>query len=140
VRGNVGKPHTPYESSKCVARFWKVFPHLTLCGSLVLYATLGALVFQHIEGGSPSRTESDYQMFLGQLVHTVQNHSSNSFTHEGIVEEVKNEMKNFKSVWFQGPHRWDFFGSMFFCCTVFTTVGKRVKVFLIFVSEQSVTE
>nr|XP_054605944.1 potassium channel subfamily K member 18 [Nothobranchius furzeri] len=112
------------ESSKCVARFWKVFPHLTLCGSLVLYATLGALVFQHIEGGSPSRTESDYQMFLGQLVHTVQNHSKNSsFTHEGIVEEVKNEMKNFKSVWFQGPHRWDFFGSMFFCCTVFTTVG-----------------
>uniref|UniRef100_A0A8C6KH88 Potassium channel, subfamily K, member 18 n=1 Tax=Nothobranchius furzeri TaxID=105023 RepID=A0A8C6KH88_NOTFU len=108
----------PGNSSKCVARFWKVFPHLTLCGSLVLYATLGALVFQHIEGGSPSRTESDYQMFLGQLVHTVQNHSS-----KRKHLWVKNEMKNFKSVWFQGPHRWDFFGSMFFCCTVFTTVG-----------------
>ncbi|KAE8280214.1 Potassium channel subfamily K member 18 Tresk-2 Two-pore-domain potassium channel TRESK [Larimichthys crocea] len=32
-------------------------------------------------------------------------------------------MDQFKSIWFQRPKNWTFFGSMFFCCTVFTTVG-----------------
>lgn len=39
--------------------------------------------------------------------------------------EVEKKMRfGFKSIWLQRPDRWTFFGSMFFCCTVFTTVGK----------------
>ncbi|XP_051280050.1 potassium channel subfamily K member 18 [Dicentrarchus labrax] len=113
------------ESRKCAARFWRLFPHLLLCLSLVAYAALGALLFQHIEGESASTTQQEYREFLGQIVRTVQNLTANaSITHQDIVHKVEFEMqKGFKSIWFQRPERWTFFGSMFFCCTVFTTVG-----------------
>ncbi|XP_073338475.1 potassium channel subfamily K member 18 [Pagrus major] len=113
------------ESRKCAARFWRLFPHLLLCLSLVAYAALGALMFQHIEGGSTSSTTQDYHEFLGQIVGTVQNFTDNaSYTHKEIVREVETKMQfGFKSIWLQRPDRWTFFGSMFFCCTVFTTVG-----------------
>uniref|UniRef100_A0A665TSW0 Potassium channel domain-containing protein n=1 Tax=Echeneis naucrates TaxID=173247 RepID=A0A665TSW0_ECHNA len=103
------------ECRKCTARFWRLFPHLLLCLSLVAYAALGALMFKYVEGGSESTTQPDYYRFLDQIVITVQNLS---------VEQVETEMRyNFKSVWLQRPERWTFFGSMFFCCTVFTTIG-----------------
>lgn len=55
--------------------------------------------------------------------------SANSIATEQIVEGVTKKMQNeFKSIWFQRPDRWDFFGSMFFCCTVFTTVGESVMM------------
>ncbi|XP_059215733.1 potassium channel subfamily K member 18 [Centropristis striata] len=112
------------ESRKCAARFWKLFPHLLLWLSLVAYAALGALMFEHIEGSSKSSTQQEYHDFLGQIVSKVENLTNNaSYTHEKIVEEVEKKMKEFKSIWLQSPKRWDFFGSMFFCCTVFTTVG-----------------
>lgn len=61
------------ESRKCVARFWKFFPHLLLCLSLVIYAALGALLFQYIEGGSISTTQQEYHEFLSEIVSTIQN-------------------------------------------------------------------
>ncbi|KAK2832672.1 hypothetical protein Q5P01_016561 [Channa striata] len=113
------------ELRQCAARFWRLFPHLSLCLSLVAYAALGALAFQHIEGSSTSGTQRDYSEFLGQVVSTVQNLTYNgSCTRQYIVEQVEARMRrDFKSIWLQRPDRWDFFGSMFFCCTVFTTVG-----------------
>lgn len=60
------------ETIRCAARFWKLFPHLLLCLSLVAYAAFGALMFQHIEGQSkPDKT--DFHDFLGEIVSTVQN-------------------------------------------------------------------
>lgn len=59
------------ESTKCAARFWKLFPHLSLCLSLVAYAALGALMFQHIEGQSKP-DKRDYHEFVGEIVSTVQ--------------------------------------------------------------------
>lgn len=41
------------------------------------------------------------------------------------MREVEMAMRTgFRSIWLQRPDRWTFFGSMFFCCTVFTTVGR----------------
>ncbi|XP_024152300.1 potassium channel subfamily K member 18 [Oryzias melastigma] len=112
-------------SEKCAAPLWRVFPHLALCGTLVAYAALGALVFQRIEGGNkPSKIQEEYREFLGEVVDIVRNHSENtSCSHGCLVKHVENKMKNFNSIWFQNPDYWTFFGSMFFCCTVFTTVG-----------------
>ncbi|XP_022072148.1 potassium channel subfamily K member 18 [Acanthochromis polyacanthus] len=112
------------ESRKCAARFWRLFPHLLLCLSLVAYAALGALIFKYIEGGNDYSPPQEYLKFLDDIVLTVQNQTKNvSCTHKCIVDEVYTRMKGFKSIWFQRPDRWSFFGSMFFCCTVFTTVG-----------------
>ncbi|GAA6221191.1 potassium channel subfamily K member 18, partial [Lates japonicus] len=113
------------ESRKCASRFWRLFPHLFLCLSLVAYAALGALMFDYIEGGGESTIQPDYSDFLSQIVRTVQNLTDNSScTHEDILQTVDKTMrKGFKSNWLQGPERWDFFSAMFFCCTVFTTVG-----------------
>ncbi|KAG7472941.1 potassium channel subfamily K member 18 [Solea senegalensis] len=113
------------ESRKCAARFWRLFPHLLLCLSLVAYAALGALMFQYIEGGSESTTQQEYHEFLGEIVTNVQNISGNaSATRQDIIKHVEIIMQHkFKSIWLQRPDRWNFFGSMFFCCTVFTTVG-----------------
>uniref|UniRef100_A0A3Q1HIP9 Uncharacterized protein n=1 Tax=Anabas testudineus TaxID=64144 RepID=A0A3Q1HIP9_ANATE len=113
------------ESIKCAARFWKLFPHLTLCLSLVAYAALGALMFQHIEGRRDSAIEPEYDDFLGEIVSTVQNFTCNaSGAHRDLVAQIETKMRRgFKSIWLQRPDSWDFFGSMFFCCTVFTTVA-----------------
>ncbi|CAB1426603.1 unnamed protein product [Pleuronectes platessa] len=113
------------ESRKCARRLWRLFPHLLLCLSLVAYAALGALIFQYIEGRGESSDQEKYHGFLGEIISTVQNLTgNNSFTNQSILKEVEYKMRNeFKSIWLQRPDRWDFFGSMFFCCTVFTTVG-----------------
>ncbi|XP_037637284.1 potassium channel subfamily K member 18 [Sebastes umbrosus] len=113
------------EFRKCATRLYRLFPHLLLCLSLVAYAALGGLMFEYIEGGSASTLQQEeYHDFLGLIVNAVRNHTNNaSCTHKDIVREVEDVMHGFKSVWFQRPDRWDFFGSMFFCCTVFTTVG-----------------
>ncbi|KAG7222250.1 hypothetical protein INR49_016408 [Caranx melampygus] len=113
------------ETRKCAGRLWRLIPHLLLCLSLVAYAALGALMFQYVEGGSKSTTQPEYQEFLDEIVSTVQNLTGNSsFTHSDIRQRVGTQMRErFKSIWLQRPDRWDFFGSMFFCCTVFTTIG-----------------
>lgn len=107
-------------------RLWRVVPHLVLCLSLVFYTALGALVFWVIEGWALANpTEPQYQQFIRDLVHTVQNRTENvSYSTEDIMAEVRLKMeKDFHSIWLQSPKRWNYTSSMFFCCTVFTTVG-----------------
>ncbi|XP_010890556.2 potassium channel subfamily K member 18 [Esox lucius] len=125
----VGKPRVFVEKSKkCVSKLWKLFPHVFLILSLIGYAVFGAVLFSYIEGSSASTTEREYHAFLGELVREIQNYTGNSssnFTQEqDLVKHLENEIpKRFKSIWLQRPDNWTFFGSLFFCCTVFTTVG-----------------
>ncbi|XP_017277146.1 potassium channel subfamily K member 18 [Kryptolebias marmoratus] len=110
----------------CAAGFWKLFPHLTLCGTLVIYAMLGAVVFQLIEGRSTWRTrqiEEEYRSFLTELVEQVKNDTGNGSNTTEVVKNVTRKMKGFKSIWSQSPDRWSFSESLLFSCTVFTTVG-----------------
>ncbi|XP_048864447.1 potassium channel subfamily K member 18 [Brienomyrus brachyistius] len=106
------------ERSRCSRLLWTIFPHVCLILSLVVYGCFGALVFSHIEGQS-NTTKNEYNAFLHALVDTV----NNSDNQELLMKKVDQITKKFNPIWLENPERWNFFGSLFFCCTVLSTVG-----------------
>ncbi|NXP39585.1 KCNKI protein, partial [Leiothrix lutea] len=109
----------------CKKIFWAVFPHACFILSLVIYAFLGALMFRHIEGSQEVTPSGEYIAFLQNLTFLTRNFSDDMTEN---YEKYKNNIRGLFSTadpaWFISPEeRWNFFGSLFFCCTVFTTVG-----------------
>ncbi|KAJ1140172.1 hypothetical protein NDU88_006532 [Pleurodeles waltl] len=108
--------------------FWAAFPHVCLILSVVVYSLLGALMFTQIEGSVDPRTE-EYDEFLDQLWNISQStcdSDGNSSLHpkQNFTVQASHLMKDFKVEWNKTPQiQWSFLGSLFFCCTVFTTVG-----------------
>ncbi|XP_049667062.1 potassium channel subfamily K member 18 [Accipiter gentilis] len=109
----------------CKKIFWAVFPHACFILSLVIYAFLGALMFSHIEGNRKVNLSEEYRKFLQNLWHISRNLSDNMTENEEIFKEKIHALLNTaERDWFVNPKDiWTFFGSLFFCCTVFTTVG-----------------
>ncbi|XP_009579727.1 PREDICTED: potassium channel subfamily K member 18 [Fulmarus glacialis] len=109
----------------CKKIFWAVFPHACFILSLVIYAFLGALMFSHIEGNRKVNLSEEYRKFLQNLWYISRNLSDNMTENEEIFKEKIHALLNAaERDWFVNPKDiWTFFGSLFFCCTVFTTVG-----------------
>ncbi|NXS64086.1 KCNKI protein, partial [Brachypteracias leptosomus] len=109
----------------CKKIFWAVFPHACFILSLVIYAFLGALMFSHIEGNRKVNLSEEYRKFLQSLWHISRNLSDNMTENEEIFrEKIHRLLSTAERDWFVNPKDiWTFFGSLFFCCTVFTTVG-----------------
>ncbi|NXK50215.1 KCNKI protein, partial [Chauna torquata] len=109
----------------CKKMFWAVFPHACFILSLVIYAFLGALMFSHIEGNRKVNLSEEYRNFLQNLWYISRNLSDNMTENEELFkEEIHALLNTAKRDWFVNPKDiWTFFGSLFFCCTVFTTVG-----------------
>ncbi|XP_010307851.1 potassium channel subfamily K member 18 [Balearica regulorum gibbericeps] len=109
----------------CKKIFWAVFPHACFILSLVIYAFLGALMFSHIEGNRKVNLSEEYRKFLQNLWYISRNLSDNMTENEEIFkEEIRELLNRAERDWFVNPKDiWTFFGSLFFCCTVFTTVG-----------------
>ncbi|NXT99247.1 KCNKI protein, partial [Buphagus erythrorhynchus] len=109
----------------CKKIFWAVFPHACFILSLVIYAFLGALMFSHIEGTQEVTVNEEYRTFLQNLMYLARNLSDNVTENEKMFKDDIRELFNRADpAWFINPEeRWSFFGSLFFCCTVFTTVG-----------------
>nr|DBA14754.1 TPA: hypothetical protein GDO54_004047 [Pyxicephalus adspersus] len=84
-------------SRRCRRRFsrflWSVFPHLSLVSCLLLYSLAGAPLFQWLEG-SAEAGQSQAEELLGKLWNVSRSGGD-----------------------------WTFLSSLFFCCTVITTVG-----------------
>ncbi|KFZ60632.1 Potassium channel subfamily K member 18, partial [Podiceps cristatus] len=109
----------------CQKIFWAVFPHACFILSLVIYAFLGALMFSHIEGNRKVNLSEEYRKFLQNLWYISRNLSDNMTENEEIFKEkIHALLSAAERDWFVNPKDiWTFFGSLFFCCTVFTTVG-----------------
>ncbi|OCT71295.1 hypothetical protein XELAEV_18034273mg [Xenopus laevis] len=126
-----GPPSHRGKSWKCLQAFWISFPHVCLVCSLVLYSIIGAVMFCFIEG-SREQEIPQFEEFLEKLWMIAQNSSAENVTalengsapvifkelaREAIITDVQGE-------WLQKPEeQWSFMSSLFFCCTVFTTVG-----------------
>ncbi|XP_021392941.3 potassium channel subfamily K member 18 [Lonchura striata] len=108
----------------CEKIFWAVFPHACFILSLVIYAFLGALLFSLMEGTREVRVSEEYKTFLQNLMNLTRELSDNVTENEKFNAEIRELFSTADPVWFINPkERWNFFGSLFFCCTVFTTVG-----------------
>ncbi|NXS20824.1 KCNKI protein, partial [Mystacornis crossleyi] len=109
----------------CKKIFWAVFPHACFILSLVIYAFLGALMFSHIEGSREVTLSEEYRTFLQNLTYLARKLSDNVTENEKMFKnDIRELFSTADPVWFINPEeRWSFFGSLFFCCTVFTTVG-----------------
>ncbi|NXY15438.1 KCNKI protein, partial [Atrichornis clamosus] len=108
----------------CKKIFWAVFPHACFILSLVIYAFLGALMFYYIEGKREVNLSEEYRKFLQNLTYIARQLSDNMTENDKFKKEIRDLFNTADQVWFINPEeRWSFFGSLFFCCTVFTTVG-----------------
>uniref|UniRef100_A0A8C9NME8 Potassium two pore domain channel subfamily K member 18 n=1 Tax=Serinus canaria TaxID=9135 RepID=A0A8C9NME8_SERCA len=105
----------------CKKIFWAVFPHACFIVSLVIYAFLGALMFSHIESTRKVTVKGEYFYLLREYEQIL---SCSIFHWSSRQSEIRDLFNTADPVWFINPReRWNFFGSLFFCCTVFTTVG-----------------
>ncbi|XP_052001188.1 potassium channel subfamily K member 18-like [Xyrauchen texanus] len=107
---------------RCSRWIWHLFPHVCLTFSLIVYTMLGALMFQQIEKKKNPYDESmEFRAVVHEVVKTVQNHTGPSMQQD-FLNEIEKILKTFNTKK-QHNQNWTFYGSLLFCCTVFTTVG-----------------
>ncbi|XP_053164966.1 potassium channel subfamily K member 18 [Hemicordylus capensis] len=112
------------EKRTCTQVFWTAFPHVCFICFLVIYALLGALMFSHVEGNRESNESEAYRTFMLHLWNLSKDLSGNETSNEKFKERAHELINKIKLHWFTNPKKkWSFLGSLFFCCTVFTTVG-----------------
>ncbi|XP_063290898.1 potassium channel subfamily K member 18 [Pelobates fuscus] len=112
---------------KCPRLFWIILPHACLVASLVLYSVIGAFIFKYTEG-SGRKPDTEFQGFLLQLWNISQNtysDSGNVSQKDEFINSTRHMLiQNLKVEWLQMAElEWGFLKSLFFCCTIFTTIG-----------------
>ncbi|XP_039207257.1 potassium channel subfamily K member 18 [Crotalus tigris] len=108
----------------CCQVFWAIFPHACFICSLVVYALLGALMFSQVEGCRESHEGEAYRSFMLKLWNLSKDLSDNETNNEVFTNRTRDLINKIDFSWFTDPsQKWSFLGSLFFCCTVFTTVG-----------------
>ncbi|XP_004612006.2 potassium channel subfamily K member 18 [Sorex araneus] len=114
----------PRAGGRCCPRaLAKLLPRLCFLCSLVTYALLGALLFSLIEGGGDLAAEDpEFEDFLGELRGLLRCNGTVEGK-DGWKQDLGNLLKRVKPRWFSQAGDWSFLSSLFFCCTVFSTVG-----------------
>ncbi|XP_072479747.1 potassium channel subfamily K member 18 [Notamacropus eugenii] len=111
--------------NRCYRAFGSIFPQLFFISIMIIYALLGAALFCVIEGGRNDRSV-EFEAFLNKLW---TNYESNKTGTEKDRKEsfmiiTKKLMHDeLKQEWLISSKEWSFLESLFFCCTVVTTVG-----------------
>ncbi|XP_032168753.1 potassium channel subfamily K member 18 [Mustela erminea] len=112
----------PPPARKCLLEaLEKLFPRFCFLCSLVTYALLGAALFSAIEGGQKlGPNDPDFEEFLVELCGILK---CNRTVEEGRRRDLGVLLQKVKPHWFNGFADWSFLSSLFFCCTVISTVG-----------------
>ncbi|XP_065111225.1 potassium channel subfamily K member 18 [Paramisgurnus dabryanus] len=109
---------TSNPKAKCAKWIWCLFPHVFLILSLITYAALGAEIFKHIENRSSFNESEEIRKVVDKVKETFRNCTENSTQQE--IDKMQTILNDFKE---KRSQDWNFYGSLFFCCTVFTTIG-----------------
>ncbi|XP_001915723.3 LOW QUALITY PROTEIN: potassium channel subfamily K member 18 [Equus caballus] len=105
----------------CREALEKLFPRLCFLCSLVTYALVGAALFSVIEGGQDLGAEDGgLEEFLEKLCGILK---CNRTVEEGRKQDLGKLLQEVKPHWFSKSADWTFLSSLFFCCTVLSTVG-----------------
>ncbi|XP_006142267.1 potassium channel subfamily K member 18 [Tupaia chinensis] len=111
----------PPQARRCCPEcLGKLFPGLCFLCSLVTYALVGAALFSAIEGGQVlgrSTDDQGFEMFLEKLCSILE---CNKTVMEHSKQALREHLQRVKPQWFAD---WSFLSALFFCCTVFSTVG-----------------
>ncbi|XP_041317069.1 potassium channel subfamily K member 18 [Pyrgilauda ruficollis] len=87
-----------------------------------------ATASQPLRGTRKATVSEEYRTFLHKLMYLARrlsdNGTDNVTENEKFNKDIRELFNTADPAWFINPEeRWNFFGSLFFCCTVFTTVG-----------------
>uniref|UniRef100_H3AWU1 Potassium two pore domain channel subfamily K member 18 n=1 Tax=Latimeria chalumnae TaxID=7897 RepID=H3AWU1_LATCH len=110
--------------SKWVKIFWIAFPHCVLISLLALYAALGALIFKELETTMPyKQSDSEFDLMEKRVILVENIHYCDRNMSKGLKKNISDQILTELVPQWRLSSKWDFLGSLFFCCTVFTTVG-----------------
>uniref|UniRef100_A0A8C6QI93 Potassium channel, subfamily K, member 18 n=1 Tax=Nannospalax galili TaxID=1026970 RepID=A0A8C6QI93_NANGA len=113
----------PSQAQRCCPEaLGKLLPGLCFLGCLVTYALVGAALFSAIEGrpDTEAKENVELKMFLEELCSIL---TCNRTVVEGKSKDLREHLQKVKPQWFKAPEDWSFLSALFFCCTVFSTVG-----------------
>nr|XP_006200297.2 potassium channel subfamily K member 18 [Vicugna pacos] len=105
----------------CWEALEKLLPRLCFLCSLVTYALLGAVLFSVIEGSQDlGADDPEFEEFLEKLCDILK---CNRTVEESRKRDLGKLLQKAKPQWFSRSADWSFLSSLFFCCTVISTVG-----------------
>ncbi|XP_036121812.1 potassium channel subfamily K member 18 [Molossus molossus] len=112
----------PPQARRCYQEaLGKLFPRLCFLCSLVTYALVGALLFSAIEGGQDRGAgDPEFEDFLEDLCGVLK---CNRTVMEDRKLDLRRLLSRVKPQWLSTSTDWSFLSSLFFCCTVISTVG-----------------
>ncbi|KAH0516142.1 Potassium channel subfamily K member 18 [Microtus ochrogaster] len=106
----------------CPEALGKLLPGFCFLCCLVTYALVGAALFSAVEGRSDPEAEENPELkkFLDKLCSILK---CNRTVVDGNRKVLCEHLQQMKPQWFKAPEEWSFLSALFFCCTVFSTVG-----------------
>ncbi|KAM9617536.1 LOW QUALITY PROTEIN: potassium channel subfamily K member 18 [Trichechus inunguis] len=118
ARVDAARPTQP--ERRCPVSLGKRFPCLCFLCSLVTYSLVGAVLVSAIEGGQNLGADDEFEEFLEKLCNILK---CNRTDEESRKQSLWRLPLKVKPQWLARFSDWFFLSALFFCCTVFTTVG-----------------